>query len=126
MPGFVLAGAVVIGLNRYAGLAPWHCVLLMAAWVAKDLALYPLVRTGYGAGARTGAARLVGMTGTARERLAPAGYVEVMGELWRASAAQSQAPIEAGERVAIVGASRLELRVERAIGPGGERRMNGQ
>lgn len=78
------------------------------------MALYPLVRDGYGAGAPTGVTRLVGLTATAKERLAPVGYVEVMGELWRARLVDRDDCIEAGERVSIVAASRLELRVERA------------
>jgi membrane-bound ClpP family serine protease len=56
----------------------------------------------------------VGLTATAKERLAPVGYVEVMGELWRARLVDRDDCIEAGERVSIVAASRLELRVERA------------
>jgi membrane-bound ClpP family serine protease len=114
MPGFLLATLAVYGLCRHAGLSLGQGAFLVAAWVAKDLALYPLVRDGYGAGAPTGAMRLVGLTATARERLAPLGYVEVMGELWRARVVGRDDIVEAGERVSIVGASRLELRVERA------------
>jgi membrane-bound ClpP family serine protease len=104
----------VYGLCRYAGLSARQGAFLIVAWVAKDLALYPLVKDGYGAEAPTGAMRLVGLTATARERLAPVGYVEVMGELWRARLIGRDDFVETGERVSIVGARRLELRVERA------------
>jgi membrane protein implicated in regulation of membrane protease activity len=82
---------------------------LLAMWVVKDVALYPLLRRGYEVGSAHGSARLVGCTGVARQRLAPRGYVTVGGELWRAELDDGVAAIAAGASVRVVGARRLTL-----------------
>jgi len=62
--------------------------------------------------ATTGTQRLVGQVGVARSALTPTGEVFVQGELWRAVADGSQ--IQEGERVTVVGAENLTLRVRKA------------
>ncbi len=59
--------------------------------------------------ATTGREGLVGRWGTARTRLDPEGSVLVQGELWRSTAVDG--PIEAGERVKVVGVDGFSLRV---------------
>jgi len=58
----------------------------------------------------TGAAGLIGETGTAKTPLTPKGKVFVRGELWNALAAES---IEAGEDIAVTGVEKLVLKVEK-------------
>ncbi len=53
---------------------------------------------------------LIGTTGVADSRIAPAGTAIVRGEIW---SAESGEPIEKGERVRVVGAEGLRLFVER-------------
>ncbi len=63
----------------------------------------------------TGYAGMVGQVGLARSALAPTGEVFVQGELWRAVAeGESVGP---GERVTIVGAEGLTLKVRKTSGP---------
>ncbi|MBW1896387.1 MAG: hypothetical protein JRI47_04960 [Deltaproteobacteria bacterium] len=59
---------------------------------------------------RTGHTGLVGETGVVRQRLGPEGKVFVHGELWNAESAEV---IEVGEKVRVVGAVDLLLRVEK-------------
>lgn len=59
----------------------------------------------------TGAEGLVGEVGVAKDRLAPSGTVLVHGEYWTA---ESDRPIDAGERVEVCGVHGLRLRVRRA------------
>ncbi|MBU2600771.1 MAG: nodulation protein NfeD [Actinobacteria bacterium] len=59
----------------------------------------------------SGSEGMVGETGTARTRLAPAGSIAIHGEIWQADAVGD--PIEAGTRIEVVGASGLRLRVHR-------------
>lgn len=59
----------------------------------------------------TGAAGLVGETGSAHTALAPAGKVFVHGEFWDA---ESSAPVEKGARVRVIAVDGLRLRVEPA------------
>ncbi len=63
----------------------------------------------------TGYAGMVGQVGVARSALAPTGEVFVQGELWRAVA--EDGPIAEGERVTILGAEGLTLKVKKAGGP---------
>jgi membrane-bound serine protease (ClpP class) len=63
-----------------------------------------------------GVPALVGQVGVARETLAPAGQVQVQGELWRAVA--RGAPVEPGARVRVVEVNGLTLTVEKAEGGG--------
>jgi membrane-bound serine protease (ClpP class) len=62
-------------------------------------------------------AGLVGKTGIARDRLAPAGQVSVQGEIWRAVAQGD--PVEEGTPVRVVAVEGLTLRVVRNGAEGG-------
>ena len=72
--------------------------------------MYPVMRDTF----RPPRRGLVGARGQAVERLAPAGYVKVEGELWRAEAAGAE--IAAGTAIVVREARGLTLRVE-AAGP---------
>jgi len=54
---------------------------------------------------------MIGEVGKAQERLAPSGTVLVHGEYW---AADSDEPVDAGERVRVTAVEGLRLRVRRA------------
>jgi membrane protein implicated in regulation of membrane protease activity len=111
-----LAAAVHYG---FVDAATAGVVLLL--WVAKDLALYPLLRRAYERGGQGYPSRLVGRSATARQDLAPRGYVLVAGELWRAEAVGEDRPIRAGENVVVTGAVGTRLLVCRAQGADMER-----
>jgi membrane protein implicated in regulation of membrane protease activity len=113
IPGWVLA-STVCGALWWAEILPaWAAGLLVALWVLKDAAMYPLVRKAYEA-TPTGSECLVGERGIARERLAPRGYVEVRGALWRAEVARGTRDVDPGEQVTVCGANGLTLFVSAA------------
>lgn len=114
VPGWVLTAAVLFALWEWAGLRFAIAAGLFSLWVAKDLLLYPLLRSAYESDGRTGAEQLVGEHGVARGELAPQGFVLVRGELWRAEARRGSAAIPAGKAVRVVAARRLTLVVEAA------------
>ena len=58
---------------------------------------------------QTGIEQLVGATGEVSERLAPSGYVRVVGELWEA---RSSSELPPGSRVRVVAVHGLVLEVE--------------
>jgi membrane-bound serine protease (ClpP class) len=74
--------------------------------------MYPFVWRAYDTGGSTGPNRLIGRTGIVKERLAPAGYILVDNELWRAEVVRGKAPLEVGEKVKVIEASGLTLLVE--------------
>jgi membrane protein implicated in regulation of membrane protease activity len=112
LPGWTLAGIALGLLVRVWGLSPGTALLLFAFWVAKDFALYPLLRSAYAGGHRDGGEALIGALGTARERLDPAGYVRVGAELWRAEVSREHAPVESGGTVRVRSVRNLTLHVE--------------
>lgn len=113
-PGWVLA-AVVLGFFVWSGhLSLPVAALLLAIWIGKDFALWPILRVGYVDSHSGGTERLVGALGTVRERLDPEGYVRVGSELWRAVLPHGSAPLEAGAAVRVVEVRDLTLRVEPA------------
>ena len=57
---------------------------------------------------------MIGERCIARERLAPKGYVQIHGELWRAVKIDNGPPIEMGQSVKIVKMDGLTLFVEPA------------
>ena len=84
VPGWVLAALAGWWLRDSFGAPLWLAAGVPAAWVIKDYALYPMLRSAYEADYRRRIEHLIGAEGTAVEPLDPTGYVRVRGELWRA------------------------------------------
>ena len=101
IPEWVLAAGAAVLLYRWGVLTGWTGTLLVAAVMAKDAALYPLLRTAYETDASTAIERLIGLSGVAVEPLAPYGYVRVRGELWRSRTEAGAPPIHPGHPVTV-------------------------
>lgn len=101
IPEWVLAVVAAILLYRWGVLPGWAGALLVAGVMAKDAALYPLLRTAYENDTTTAIERLVGLRGVAVEPLAPHGYVRVRGELWRSEATAAGREIRRGHPVTV-------------------------
>ncbi len=119
VPGTALVLLLLWWLRTWFEWSWWAFWVPLMAWVAKDVALFPFVWRSYGPAERVDP--LVGQRGEARERLAPAGYVLVRGELWRAQIVGDGGPIERGEPVVVREVRGLTLLVE----PGAEVREGG-
>jgi membrane protein implicated in regulation of membrane protease activity len=109
IPGWILAAVVLGVLRRWIDLPNWGAAALFLAWVVKDLMLFPFLRPVYEARGRGGIERLIGVQGTAEERLAPSGYIRIGGELWRAEALQTDISIPRGSRVRVQAVRGLTL-----------------
>lgn len=119
IPEWVLAAGAAVLLYRWNVLSGWGGALLVAGLMAKDAALYPLLRTAYEGDATTAIERLIGLRGTAVEPLAPRGYVRVRGELWRAEAAAAGPRIRRGHPVTVHAVRGTTLMVGPAPPPAG-------
>ena len=113
---YQVPGVAFVGVA--AGAAWWAEALsgtvaggLVALWVAKDAALYPVVRRSY-TGGETPHARFIGTHAEVRVALDPSGWVAARGELWRAEVGEGGAPLEAGRRVVVRAVDGLVLVVE--------------
>ena len=105
-------------VSMAAGAAWWTEALsgtlaggLVALRVAKDAALYPVVRRSY-AGDESPHRQLVGTRGEVRVALDPEGWVWARGELWQARIRDGGAPLEAGRGVVVREVDGLVLVVE--------------
>jgi membrane protein implicated in regulation of membrane protease activity len=115
LPGLACVALLVFILWEWAGLAAWAALAVIAAWVAKDAALYPLLRRAYEL-PPDGAAALIGRRGVARRRLDPRGTVAFGVELWRAEVHPTAGPIDVGVAVQVVAVRGLTLIVAAADG----------
>ncbi|MBI2089760.1 MAG: NfeD family protein [Deltaproteobacteria bacterium] len=112
LPGWVLVGVILTGLRYWAGIPGWTALGLFLLWVAKDLVMYPLLRTAYESGVKTGAEQLIGTRGVAYNELSPRGYVRVRGELWQAEVRSSDPPVPPGSPVRVLAADGMTLIVK--------------
>ena len=113
LPGIVLVAALTAVAAHWLSLPLWTCGIATVLWVAKDAALYPMLKYSYRAGGPVGPASLIGSVGTVRDTLDPTGLVKIGPELWKA---KSSSPAAVGEIVRVVGCSGMTLLVE-APGP---------
>ena len=111
VPDILLAGLILFVLHRWGGLPYGWAAGAFVAWIAKDIAMYPVVR-GVFAPPRTGAEAFIGARGVVTDALAPLGYVRLDGELWRAETLQSRQAVPAGTPVVVRAVQGLTLLVE--------------
>ena len=74
--------------------------------------MFPFVWRAYDRDGQRDQHQMVGMRGTAMERLDPSGYVRVRGELWQAEVMAGCAPIDEGRGVRVRGIHGLTLVVQ--------------
>lgn len=101
IPEWVLVLGAAILLYRRGLLPGWAGALVVAGSMAKDAALYPLLRTAYETDDSSAIERLIGLRGVAVEPLAPHGYVRVRGELWRSEATAVEGAVPPGNAVTV-------------------------
>jgi membrane protein implicated in regulation of membrane protease activity len=113
-PGALVVMLVLVGAVKSDLLELKTAAGALLLWIAKDLALYPILKRAYDPVDETYTSRLVGREGRARQDLEPRGYVTIGGELWRAEA--EDGAIRAGEVVTVVAAAGARLVVRRSQG----------
>jgi membrane protein implicated in regulation of membrane protease activity len=112
LPGLALLGVFLFFVRRWVDIPAWLLVSIVGFWVAKDIIMYPYTWRSYDTNRTGDPNSIVGLRGIARDRLAPAGYVEVHGELWQAEVSEGDPPIEQGEAVRVQGIRGLILIVQ--------------
>jgi membrane protein implicated in regulation of membrane protease activity len=112
IPGLVAVILILIIIQHWVVLPVWLFWCTICFWIVKDVLLFPFVWRAYD-WERPGRSRsMIGERAIARERLAPQGYVQIHGELWRAVKIDNGPPIEIGQSVKIVKMDGLTLFVE--------------
>ena len=117
IPGLAAVILILIIIQYWVVLPVWLFWCVIGFWIIKDAVLFPFVWRAYD-WERPGLNRsMIGERGIAKERLAPAGYVQIHGELWKAEKIGDGSPIEMGQPVKIIKMEGLTLFVER-VSPG--------
>ncbi len=112
LPGTAFIAVALFLLQDTLGLSTRTLSSIIGIWVAKDVALYPLVWRSYDPDPANTAHSLEGERGVVVDTLAPTGYVRVRGELWRAKLTGRRATAENGSAVRVKEVRGLTLLVE--------------
>lgn len=123
VPGWIIASVGGWWIHRSLEVPAWVAAGVLVAWVIKDYALYPFLRSAYELDHRLPIDRMIGEHGRATESLSPTGYVRVRGELWRARTDSEHQAINLGDPVEVTGVDGGVLVVQSGVG-GGTAEMN--
>jgi membrane-bound ClpP family serine protease len=121
LPALAVVVLVLILIQHWVALSPWLFWGLIVAWIAKDVALFPLVWRSYDPRPSGPSEAMIGAVGMTRERLEPTGYIVVRGVLWRAQVAGGGPPIEPDQPVRVTTRRGLTLIVVPVQDARGER-----
>ena len=109
IPGAVILILFLIILEHWVAMPAWLFWTVIFLWLAKEVVIFPFVWHAHDP-QRPGISRtMIGALGIVKERLDPAGYIQVAGELWKAEHFETAQPIEKGERVRVVKMKGLRL-----------------
>jgi membrane protein implicated in regulation of membrane protease activity len=112
IPGLAAVILILIIIQHWVELPVWLLWSVIGFWVVKDAVMFPFVWRAYDWERSGRSQSMIGERGIAKERLAPKGYVQVRGELWRAEIIDGGPEIEMGQPVKIVKMEGLTLFVE--------------
>lgn len=111
IPGIVVVGVALWALWPLTGWSNWLGAVVLGLWIAKDIALYPLLKAAYDPIPTDDPARLLGREALVIEALCPIGHVKLGAERWRAECCVDGLQVASGQRVRIDGVEGLTLRV---------------
>ena len=109
IPEFAAVLLILVVIQYWVFIPGWLLGSIIGFWIVKDVVLFPFIWRAYDWD-RAGRSRsMIGERGIAKEKLAPAGYIQVHGELWRAERLGEGPPIEAGQPVRVTKMEGLTL-----------------
>ena len=101
IPGTALLVLILIQLSDWLDLPAWSVWGLVFISVVKDVILFPFVWRAYDWNRQGKKHLMVGTRGIVKERLAPSGFIQIRGELWKAKVVGDKPTIEKGEAVRV-------------------------
>jgi len=111
LPDIVIFIVVMLILQRWLDLSTRLVTVLITLWILKDVLMFPVLRRSFESERPEDAQPMVGARGVTRDRLDPAGYAWVQGELWRAEVVEGHPHIEPGAPVRVKSLRGLTLLV---------------
>jgi len=112
VPGWIIAALGGWWVYRWLEVPVWVAGGVLVAWMIKDFALYPFLRSAYELDHRSSIERMIGEQGKANAQLSPTGYIRVRGELWRAKTHVEDPAVNEGEAVEVTGVDGTTLLVK--------------
>ena len=112
LPGIALLIGLLFFLQRWVDIPLWLMWFIPAAWIAKDIILFPFVWRAYDWDHKESGKAMIGMRGIVSDRLDPTGYILIRGELWKAEAMDKVGPVDKGEEVLVQGIKGLTLQIK--------------
>jgi len=113
LPGWLLLILMLLLVDRWVDLSTWTMAAITFLWIGKDLVMFPFVWRAYDPNpSKIAAYRMIGERAVAKERLSPAGYVQVYGELWQAELMSGTTAVEKGQSVRVLEVKGLTLFVQ--------------
>jgi membrane protein implicated in regulation of membrane protease activity len=101
IPEFAAMILILVVIQYWVVIPVWLLWSIIGFWIVKDAILFPFIWRAYDWD-RAGKSRsMIGERGVAKEKLIPAGYVKIRGELWRAEKIGAGPPIEEGQPVRV-------------------------
>jgi membrane protein implicated in regulation of membrane protease activity len=112
LPVIVLLTIVLFAMRQWLNIPLWLIWCIIGFWTIKDIIMFPVVWRSYDQSRPEDPTSIIGMRGIAKDRLAPTGYVQVRGELWRGEIMQGAPPIEQSTYVRVVEIQGLTIFVQ--------------
>jgi membrane protein implicated in regulation of membrane protease activity len=112
IPDLILLGLGVAAAVRWWNLPVFAAYGLLAAWVAKDVVMYPILRVAYEGGGSSGVEAIHGALGVVTQSLVPSGYVRLGSERWKAELVRGNEAVSVGSAIRVVELRGLTLIVE--------------
>ena len=109
IPGTVVLILVLIVVRNWVEIPFWLQVTFIFLWIAKEIILFPFVWRAYDHTRSEVSRSMIGERGLTRQKLAPAGYIQVQGELWKAEKMPGEPPIEKDKWVRVIDIEGLKL-----------------
>jgi membrane protein implicated in regulation of membrane protease activity len=100
IPGLAILFLVLMLIRNWWEIPGWLLGLIFALWVAKDMILFPFVWRSYDPEMQR-ANTMIGKRGIVKTHLAPYGYIQVGGELWKAKRHTGGPALEPGSPVRV-------------------------
>lgn len=101
IPEFAAMLLILVVIQYWVVIPVWLLWSIIGFWIVKDVVLFPFIWRAYDWD-RAGKSRsMIGARGVAIEKLNPAGYIQIHGELWRAEKIGEGPPIEEGQPVRV-------------------------
>jgi membrane protein implicated in regulation of membrane protease activity len=117
---FQIPDLILLSLGLAAAVRWWNLPVLaayglVAAWIAKDVILFPILRVAYESDGSSGVDGMHGALGVVTQPLVPAGYVRLGSELWKAELVPGSGQVSVGSAIRVVEVRGLTLVVEPVI-----------